>query len=97
MSQRVALSDFHQAMEAANVVALWELEDTTNRPPEPPHIWRWETLEPLLLMTARCEATRMTTPSAGCCVTFYSEPGAAWKSGRSRGFGPSRRLQSHGP
>jgi len=46
MNRRVALSDFHEAMKAANVVALWELEDATNDPPEPPNIWRWGTLEP---------------------------------------------------
>ena len=36
MNRRVALSDFHEAMKAANVVALWELEDAGNNPPEPP-------------------------------------------------------------
>ena len=69
-------------MEAANVVALWELEDTTNRPPEPPHIWRWETLEPLL--ETAIEATSMT--DAERRVLVLNNP-ALLESGRSRGSG----------
>ena len=82
MTQRVALSDFHEAMEAANVVALWELEDTNNGPPEPPHIWRWETLEPLL--ETAIEATSMS--DAERRVLVLNNP-ALLESGRSRGSG----------
>lgn len=82
MTRRVALSDFHEAMAAANVVALWELEDTTNNPPEPPHIWRWETLEPLL--ETAIEATSMT--DAERRVLVLNNP-ALLESGRSRGSG----------
>ena len=82
MNQRVALSDFHRAMEAANVVALWEIEDGANRAPEPPHIWRWETLEPLL--ETAIEATSMT--DAERRVLVLNNP-ALLESGRSRGSG----------
>ena len=82
MNRRVALSDFHSAMEAANVVALWELEDATNRAPEPPHIWRWETLEPLL--ETAIEATSMS--DAERRVLVLNNP-ALLETGRSRGSG----------
>ena len=82
MNRRVALSDFHEAMKAANVVALWELEDATNDPPEPPNIWRWETLEPLL--ETAIEATSMT--DAERRVLVLNNP-ALLESGRSRGSG----------
>ncbi len=57
MGGRVALAEFRAATKAANVVPLWEVEDTTDRPLEPPHVWRWETLEPLL--ETAIEATSM--------------------------------------
>lgn len=82
MNRRVALSDFHEAMKAANVVALWELEDATNDPPEPPQIWRWETLEPLL--ETAIEATSMS--NAERRVLVLNNP-ALLESGRSRGSG----------
>ncbi len=41
-------SGFHAAMEAANVTALWERETGHNKPLEPPYIWRWETMDPLI-------------------------------------------------
>ena len=82
MNERVALSDFHAAMKAANVVALWEIEDTTNRPPEPPQIWRWETLAPLL--ETAIEATSMT--DAERRVLVLNNP-ALLATGRSRGSG----------
>ena len=78
MNRRVALSDFHEAMKAANVVALWELEDATNDPPEPPQIWRWETLEPLL--ETAIEATSMS--NAERRVLVLNNP-ALLESGRS--------------
>jgi gentisate 1,2-dioxygenase len=42
------MTDFHAAMDQASVFALWEREGRHNFPPEPPHIWRWPTLSPLL-------------------------------------------------
>ena len=41
------MSDFHQAMKAADVLALWELGHPA-APPEPPHLWRWDAMSPLL-------------------------------------------------
>ena len=87
MTRRVALSDFHSAMEAAHVVALWELEDTTNRPPEKPHIWRWETLEPLL--ETAIEATSMTDAERRVLVLdnpAMAEAGHGVGSGLTLGF-----------
>ena len=40
--------EFHVAMRAASVSALWERPDRTNTPVEIAHVWRWETMEPLL-------------------------------------------------
>ena len=87
MTRRVALSDFQSAMEAAHVVALWELEDTANRPPEPPHIWRWETLEPLL--ETAIEATSMTDAERRVLVLdnpAMAEAGHGVGSGLTLGF-----------
>ena len=39
--------NFHAQMAAASVSALWEREDR-NIPPEPGHIWRWQTMRPLI-------------------------------------------------
>ncbi len=45
-------------MAAASVTALWERPARPNTPPlEPPHIWRWETMEPLI--DAAIDATSM--------------------------------------
>lgn len=41
-------SSFHAAMAAANVTALWERETGHNKPLEPPYIWRWDTMDPLI-------------------------------------------------
>jgi gentisate 1,2-dioxygenase len=51
------MSDFHAAIAQASVLALWEREGRHNFPPEPPHIWRWPTLSPLL--DAAVAATNM--------------------------------------
>lgn len=48
MSVTNAGDPFHASMAAASVAALWEQGDTTNRPPEPPHIWPWSVMEPLI-------------------------------------------------
>ena len=44
------LDDFHKAMQAADVKALWERTVDNPREPqsEPPHIWRWADIEPLI-------------------------------------------------
>jgi gentisate 1,2-dioxygenase len=45
----MAMSDFHAAMAAASVSALWEQEGGRhNAPPEPAHVWRWATMNPLI-------------------------------------------------
>ena len=49
--------DFHAAMAAASVSAFWERSDRPTVPLEPPHIWRWETMEPLI--EAAIDATTM--------------------------------------
>src|SRR5262245_61210187 len=51
------MTDFHAAMQAANVLALWEMEGQSNAPLDPPHIWRWQTIDPLL--DAAVRATTM--------------------------------------
>lgn len=40
--------DFHAAMRAANVSALWERPDRPNTPIEIAHVWRWRNIEPLI-------------------------------------------------
>ena len=40
--------EFHAAMRAASVSALWERPGRSNTPVEVAHVWRWETMEPLL-------------------------------------------------
>lgn len=82
MNQRVGLADFHAAMAAANVFPLWEQEDTADKAPEPPHIWRWETLEPLL--ETAIEATSMT--DAERRVLVLNNP-ALVEAGRGTGSG----------
>lgn len=49
--------DFHAAMAAASVTALWERVERVNAPLEPAHIWYWETMDPLL--DSAVEATGM--------------------------------------
>ena len=40
--------EFHAAMRAANVSALWERPDRPNTPVEIAQVWPWETIEPLI-------------------------------------------------
>ena len=49
--------EFHAAMRAASVSALWERPDRSGVPVEVPHVWRWQTMEPLI--GAAVEATTM--------------------------------------
>jgi len=42
------MSDFRAAMAAASVSAFWEQEVRTNSPPVSAHIWRWQTMDPLI-------------------------------------------------
>lgn len=42
------MTEFHARMAAAKVVALWEQEGRNNCPPQTSHLWRWETMSPLL-------------------------------------------------
>ncbi len=44
------LDDFHRDMQAAGVKALWERTVHDPREPvsEPPHVWRWAEIEPLI-------------------------------------------------
>jgi gentisate 1,2-dioxygenase len=51
------MTDFHAAMKAANVFAFWELDSRHNAPLDPPHVWRWQTIDPLL--DAAVDATTM--------------------------------------
>ena len=48
MLTTVPEDEFHAAMRAASVSALWERPDRPNAPVEIAHVWRWETMEPLL-------------------------------------------------
>lgn len=43
----------HAGMTAASVFALWEQVDRHKFPPEPPHLWAWRTLEPLVDLAIR--------------------------------------------
>lgn len=43
-----AMDDFHEAMRAASVTALWERAERPDTGPEAPHIWQWETMESLI-------------------------------------------------
>lgn len=47
------MSDLHAGMKAASVFALWEQTDRHNFPPEPPHLWAWKTMEPLVDLAIR--------------------------------------------
>ena len=51
------MSEFHAAMKAAHVSALWEVGIHANTPPERSYIWRWKTMDPLL--DAAVHATSM--------------------------------------
>ena len=42
------MDEFHAKMADASVGALWEQEARHNHPPEPAHIWRWATMNPLI-------------------------------------------------
>ena len=46
------MDSFHQAMNAANVLALWEREGRQTQP-EPAHAWRWRELDPLIDMAVK--------------------------------------------
>ena len=46
------MSDFHARMKAAEVLALWELGHDAEAP-EPPHLWRWQAMSPLLDASVR--------------------------------------------
>lgn len=48
---------FHDAMAAASVSALWERQGGHNQELEAPHIWRWQTMDPLI--DGAVEATGM--------------------------------------
>jgi gentisate 1,2-dioxygenase len=52
------MGDFRAEMAAASVYPLWERETRHNMPPEPPHIWHWSVMNPLL-----DEAVRATNMS----------------------------------
>ncbi len=48
MSNTAPEDEFHAAMQAASVSALWERPARSNAPVEVAHVWRWETMEPLI-------------------------------------------------
>jgi gentisate 1,2-dioxygenase len=43
-----AMDEFHTRMADASVAALWEQTSRHNHPPDPAHVWRWKTMDPLL-------------------------------------------------
>ena len=51
------MGDFRADMAAASVYPLWERENRHNMPPESPHVWRWQTMNPLI--EAAVKATDM--------------------------------------
>jgi gentisate 1,2-dioxygenase len=54
------LTAFHEAMANANVSALWEQEIWARPPLEPPEIWRWEQMDPLIDGAARATTTEIS-------------------------------------
>ena len=48
---------FHAAMSEASVYALWERETRRNEPAQAAHVWRWDTLDPLLDQAAKAATT----------------------------------------
>ena len=42
------MDEFHARMAKASVAALWEQEARHNNPPDPAHVWHWQTMDPLL-------------------------------------------------
>ena len=70
--------EFHAAMRAASVSALWERPDRTNTPVEIAHVWRWETMEPLLdaavgetsMEDAERRVLTLTNPAMEACGRF---------------------------
>ena len=48
MSSSVPEDEFHAAMRMASVTALWERPERSNIPAEIAHVWRWQTMEPLI-------------------------------------------------
>lgn len=42
------MTEFHDAMTAAGVKALWEQQDRHHFPPEPAHLWPWHSINPLI-------------------------------------------------
>jgi hypothetical protein len=42
------MTEFHDAMTAAGVKALWEQQDRHHFPPEPAHLWPWRSINPLI-------------------------------------------------
>ncbi len=53
----VKTDPFHVAMGEASVYALWEREARRNEPEQAAHVWRWETLDPLLDQAAKAATT----------------------------------------
>lgn len=55
MAEQISYEDFRAAVEAASLSPLWEVFDgSPPTEPEPlaPHVWRWETLGPLIEQAA---------------------------------------------
>ncbi len=48
LSTTVPEDEFHAAMRAASVSALWERPDRSGVPVEVPHVWPWQAMEPLI-------------------------------------------------
>ena len=67
--------EFHAAMRAASVSALWERPDRPNTPIEIAHVWPWKTMEPLLdaavaetsMENAERRVLTLTNPAMEAC------------------------------
>jgi hypothetical protein len=58
------MTEFHDAMTAAGVKALWEQQDRHHFAPEPAHLWPWRTIDPLI--DAAIAATDMHNAERRC-------------------------------
>lgn len=67
------MTDLRAKFEAANVLAMWEQELRPNRPLTPPHIWRWQAMNPLI----NDAAAAVNMEDAERRVLILSNPGIA--------------------
>ena len=100
VSNPVPEDEFHAAMRAASVSALWERPARPNTPAETAHVWRWETMEPLI--DAAVGATTMDNAERRVLVLNNPALDAAGRMGASKSLSvnlqvlmPGERARPH--